>query len=257
LFRRRPRRCCGQIIDEKWFEAARRGGLLAGQRPVGERYRRLYRRDPAPSSSAASIPRASRWPRAASGPNTAPVGPSSPRWEPSPDYIGGFAVTAGHGETAVAETLQDRRRRLFPPSLVPGPRRSPGRRPSPKPCTDGCAPRLWAYAPDEALPIADLIGEKYRGNPSPPPAIPRPSLTTPRSSALFRLLDAERATGIALTESFAMDPAVLGLGPVFRPSRIALFRGRQDRARPGGQLMPNARAGILVNPPEPVAGARS
>ncbi|MBN8806841.1 MAG: methionine synthase [Sphingomonas sp.] len=70
---------------------------------------------------------------------------------------------------------------------------------------------LWGYAPDEQLTNEALIREQYRGiRPAPGyPACPDHSL----KPILFRLLDAHRATGISLTESYAMLPtaAVSGL----------------------------------------------
>src|SRR5690606_6201911 len=70
---------------------------------------------------------------------------------------------------------------------------------------------FWGYAPDEALSAEELIAEKYRGI-RPAPGYPaQPDHTEKRT--LFDLLDAERTTGISLTESFAMTPpaAVSGL----------------------------------------------
>ncbi len=63
---------------------------------------------------------------------------------------------------------------------------------------------LWAYAPDEQLTNEALIREKYRGiRPAPGyPACPEHS----QKALLFDMLDAHHATGISLTESFAMMP---------------------------------------------------
>jgi 5-methyltetrahydrofolate--homocysteine methyltransferase len=120
-----------------------------------------------------------------------------------PDYVGGFAVSAGFGEDAVAErfaranddyskilsqALADRLAEAFAEALHARVRRT-----------------LWGYAPDEALTAAELIGEAYRGI-RPAPGYPaQPDHTEKRT--LFDLLDAERAIGIRLTESFAMWPA--------------------------------------------------
>jgi 5-methyltetrahydrofolate--homocysteine methyltransferase len=64
---------------------------------------------------------------------------------------------------------------------------------------------FWGYAPDEALDNAALIREKYQGiRPAPGyPACPDHS----EKPGLFKLLDAEKAAGIVLTNSFAMLPA--------------------------------------------------
>jgi len=64
---------------------------------------------------------------------------------------------------------------------------------------------FWGYAADETLPISEIIGEKYRGI-RPAPGYPAQPDHTEKAT-LFGLLDATAATGIRLTESFAMWPA--------------------------------------------------
>ena len=119
------------------------------------------------------------------------------------DWIGGFAVTAGHGEAAVAErfkaagddysailsaALADRLAEAFAEAMHRKVRTE-----------------LWGYAPDEAFDLAAMIGEKYRGI---RPAAGYPAQPDHTEKAvLFQMLDAPRATGMALTESFAMTPA--------------------------------------------------
>jgi 5-methyltetrahydrofolate--homocysteine methyltransferase len=64
---------------------------------------------------------------------------------------------------------------------------------------------LCGFGRAEALSMAEIIREKYRGI-RPAPGYPAcPDHTEKRR--LFDLLGAERATGINLTESFAMHPA--------------------------------------------------
>ncbi|WP_373050512.1 vitamin B12 dependent-methionine synthase activation domain-containing protein, partial [Thalassovita aquimarina] len=63
---------------------------------------------------------------------------------------------------------------------------------------------LWAYAPDEALSNAELIREFYDGI-RPAPGYPAQPDHTEKTT-LFNLLDAEAATGVELTDSFAMWP---------------------------------------------------
>jgi 5-methyltetrahydrofolate--homocysteine methyltransferase len=72
---------------------------------------------------------------------------------------------------------------------------------------------LWAYAPGEQLTNEALIREQYRGiRPAPGyPACPDHSL----KPILFKLLDAHHATGISLTESFAMLPTAAVSGFYF------------------------------------------
>ena len=63
---------------------------------------------------------------------------------------------------------------------------------------------LWGYVPDEDFNADDLIAEKYQGI-RPAPGYPaQPDHTEKRT--LFNLLDAEKKTGIKLTESYAMWP---------------------------------------------------
>jgi 5-methyltetrahydrofolate--homocysteine methyltransferase len=65
--------------------------------------------------------------------------------------------------------------------------------------------RQWGFGRDENLSNTDLIAEKYRGI-RPAAGYPAtPDHTEKR--ILFELLEAERTTGISLTENFAMHPA--------------------------------------------------
>jgi 5-methyltetrahydrofolate--homocysteine methyltransferase len=126
-----------------------------------------------------------------------------------PDWIGGFAVTAGHGELAQAKAfrdagddysailftaLADRLAEAFAEALHRRVRTE-----------------LWGYAPDEPFDIEALIAERYRGI-RPAPGYPAQPDHTEKGT-LFRLLDATAQAGIELTESFAMTPpaAVSGL----------------------------------------------
>jgi len=118
------------------------------------------------------------------------------------DYIGGFAVTAGHGLDAfakefearhddygsiMAKALGDRLAEALAEFMH-------------KKARDFCG-----YGKDENLEMKDIIREKYRGI-RPAPGYPAcPDHTEKRT--LFSILDAERATGVGLTESFAMMPA--------------------------------------------------
>ncbi|MEQ1569265.1 MAG: methionine synthase [Myxococcota bacterium] len=71
----------------------------------------------------------------------------------------------------------------------------------------------WGYAPDEHLPIEDLIKERYEGI-RPAPGYPaQPDHTEKRT--LWSLLDAAARTGIELTESCAMWPAASVSGLYF------------------------------------------
>jgi 5-methyltetrahydrofolate--homocysteine methyltransferase len=128
-----------------------------------------------------------------------------------PDWIGAFAVTAGHGEAEIAAAykakgddynailaaaLADRLAEAFAEALHRKVRTE-----------------LWGYAPDEAFDIDVLIAEQYRGI-RPAPGYPAQPDHTEKAT-LFRLLDAENATGMAITESFAMTPAAAVSGLYF------------------------------------------
>ncbi len=118
------------------------------------------------------------------------------------DYVGGFVVTAGIEEIAIAErferanddyssimvkALADRFAEAFAERMHEVVRKE-----------------LWGYAADEAIAPEDLIGEPYRGI-RPAPGYPAQPDHTEKET-LFRLLDAEQKIGVKLTESYAMWP---------------------------------------------------
>ena len=125
------------------------------------------------------------------------------------DYVGGFAVTTGHGEDEaiekhiaktddynriMAKALCDRLAEAFAEAMHAKVRRE-----------------LWGYAKGEQLTNDDLILEKYQGI-RPAPGYPAQPDHTEKQT-LWTLMDVEAKSGITLTESFAMWPgaAVSGL----------------------------------------------
>ena len=142
----------------------------------------------------------------------------------TPDYMGGFAVTAGHNIDAVLadhdgddynqimiKALADRLAEAFAEYLHAQVRTS-----------------AWGYAADEALDNDGLIAERYQGiRPAPGyPACPDHS----EKSTLFGLLDATARTGIELTDSFAMSPAAAVSGWYFAHPQARYFGvGKIDR----------------------------
>ena len=119
-----------------------------------------------------------------------------------PDYIGGFTVTAGIGEEALAERFKaanDDYSGIMAKALADR-------------LAEALAERLharvrrefWGYAADETLGPDDLIAEKYRGI-RPAPGYPAQPDHTEKGT-LFDLLASEAAIGVRLTESFAMWP---------------------------------------------------
>jgi 5-methyltetrahydrofolate--homocysteine methyltransferase len=132
----------------------------------------------------------------------------APRQSGRGDYLGAFAVTAGHGSeelvrrfeadhddysAIMARALADRLAEAFAERL------------------HQVARRDWGYGRREQLTADELIEEKYRGI-RPAPGYPAcPDHT--EKWILFDLLGAERSAGIRLTESLAMIPpaSVCGL----------------------------------------------
>jgi 5-methyltetrahydrofolate--homocysteine methyltransferase len=118
------------------------------------------------------------------------------------DYIGGFAVTAGIGEEEklkAFEAAHDDYSKIMFKALADRLAEAFAEAMHRKVRTE-----LWGYAPEEALTNEELIAEKYQGI-RPAPGYPaQPDHTEKRT--LFDLLDAENATGMWLTESYAMSP---------------------------------------------------
>ncbi|MFN3169780.1 MAG: methionine synthase [Hyphomicrobiales bacterium] len=117
------------------------------------------------------------------------------------DYVGGFAVTAGHGEEEAIQALagDDDYKKIMIQALCDRLAEAFAEH-----MHERVRKEFWGYAADEALTPAELIGEKYAGI-RPAPGYPAQPDHTEKDT-LFRLLDAENATGINLTESFAMWP---------------------------------------------------
>ena len=188
-----------RIIEERWLEpkavvgfwpAARAGDDIAlyaddeRKAPIATLHtlrQQLGRRDGRPNVALADF-----------------VGPAEVR-----DYVGAFVVTAGVEDEAAArrferanddysailvKALADRLAEAFAEALHARVRRE-----------------LWGYAPEERFTPEELIAEPYRGI-RPAPGYPAQPDHTEKAT-LFSLLDAERAIGVKLTESFAMWPA--------------------------------------------------
>ncbi|MCZ7933729.1 methionine synthase [Agrobacterium leguminum] len=118
------------------------------------------------------------------------------------DYVGGFVVTAGIEEVAIAErferanddyssilvkALADRFAEAFAERMHERVRKE-----------------FWGYAPQENFNGDELIGEAYAGI-RPAPGYPAQPDHTEKKT-LFALLDATNAAGVELTESYAMWP---------------------------------------------------
>ena len=125
------------------------------------------------------------------------------------DYIGGFAVTSGHGEDAVAKKFEaagDDYSSILSKALADRLAEAFAERMHQRARTE-----FWGYANEENLSNEQLIEEKYQGI-RPAPGYPAQPDHTEKQT-LFALLEATEAVDITLTESFAMWPgaAVSGL----------------------------------------------
>ncbi|MFT4162787.1 methionine synthase [Shinella sp.] len=118
------------------------------------------------------------------------------------DYLGGFVVTAGIGEIAIAERFEranDDYNSILVKALADRFAEAFAER-----MHEYVRKELWGYAPDETFSPTDLIGEPYAGI-RPAPGYPAQPDHTEKTT-LFRLLDAEKEIGVELTESYAMWP---------------------------------------------------
>lgn len=187
-----------QVIDENWFAPKAVVGfwpanavgddvrLFTGEDRVDELAtlftlrQQLSKRDGKPNMALSDF--------------VAPVG--------TPDYLGGFVVTAGLEEVAIAERFE-RANDDYSSILV-------------KALADRYAEamaemmhqkvrkELWGYAADETFAVSELSEERYQGI-RPAPGYPAQPDHTEKTT-LFKLLDAENAVGVTLTESYAMWP---------------------------------------------------
>ncbi|MBL7964817.1 MAG: B12-binding domain-containing protein, partial [Flavobacteriales bacterium] len=136
----------------------------------------------------------------------------------TPDFIGGFAVSAGHGvdervkrfeaahddySAILLKALADRLAEAFAEKLH-----------------EVVREELWGY---EASPFTNeqLIKEEYQGI-RPAPGYPACPDHTEKAE-LFRLLEATKHTGISLTESLAMSPAAAVSGWYFAHPKAKYF----------------------------------
>ncbi len=165
------------------------------------------------------------------------------------DYLGAFAVTAGLGcdelakqfdrahddyNSILTKALADRLAEAFAEYL------------------HGQARHAWRYGQEERFSNEELINEQYRGI-RPAPGYPAQPDHTEKQT-LFQLLDAERQTGIRLTEHFAMHPAASVSGLYFAHPNARYFavdrltRDQvEDYARRKGMAVPEIERWLSPN----------
>jgi 5-methyltetrahydrofolate--homocysteine methyltransferase len=212
-----------RIVEERWFEArgvvgfwpANADGddiVLYADEDRGQELARLH-------TLRQQMSKTSGKPNSALADFVAPAGQGA-------DYVGAFAVTAGHGEAKAASrfraagddysailsaALADRLAEAFAESLHKQVRRE-----------------LWGYAAQESASLEDMLAERYQGI-RPAPGYPAQPDHTEKAT-LFSLLAAENHAGIELTESFAMSPAASVSGLYFSHPEAHYFGvGKIDR----------------------------
>ncbi|MDO9418239.1 methionine synthase, partial [Pararhizobium sp.] len=189
-----------QVIAEKWFAPKAIVGFWpAGT--VGDDIR-LYADDSRMVERATFFMLRQQMTKRDGRPNVSLSDFVAPAESGGQDYIGGFVVTAGIEEVAIAErferanddyssimvkALADRFAEAFAERLHEYVRKE-----------------LWAYAPEENFAPDALASEPYGGI-RPAPGYPAQPDHTEKAT-LFELLDAEAKIGVSLTESFAMWP---------------------------------------------------
>ena len=135
------------------------------------------------------------------------------------DYWGGFAVTTGIGcdeLVAVFEKNYDDYNSIMVKALADRLAEAFAER-----MHELVRKEFWAYSHDEVLSSEELIKEKYVGI-RPAPGYPACPDHTEKAT-LFEVLDAENATGIHLTESFAMYPTAAVSGFYFAHPQSRYF----------------------------------
>ncbi|WP_269932349.1 methionine synthase [Aminobacter sp. HY435] len=189
-----------KIIDEKWFAPKAVIGFWPAD-TVGDDIR-LFADDSRNKELATFFTLRQQLTKRDGRANVALSDFVAPSGSGKADYVGGFVVTAGIEEVAIAErferanddyssimvkALADRFAEAFAERMHERVRKE-----------------FWGYAEDEKLSGDELIGEAYHGI-RPAPGYPAQPDHTEKTT-LFRLLDAEKNAGVTLTESMAMWP---------------------------------------------------
>lgn len=135
------------------------------------------------------------------------------------DHIGAFVVSAGDGVQELCaqyEATHDDYSSIMVKAIADR-------------LAEACAEWLheyvrkeqWGYASDEQLENRDLIAERYQGIRPAPGYAACPDHT--EKLTLFRMLDAESAIGVTLTDSMAMNPASSVSGWYFAHDQASYF----------------------------------
>ncbi|MCF1468674.1 methionine synthase [Agrobacterium vitis] len=189
-----------KIIDETWFRPRAVVGFWPAN-SVGDDIR-LFKDDTRKEDLATFFTLRQQLSKRDGRPNVALSDFVAPVDSGVEDYVGGFVVTAGIEEVAIAErferanddyssimvkALADRFAEAFAERMHERVRKE-----------------FWGYGADETYTPEELISESYAGI-RPAPGYPAQPDHTEKVT-LFNLLDATATTGVTLTESYAMWP---------------------------------------------------
>ncbi len=214
-----------RLVEEKWLRARAVIGIFPAN-SVGDDDIHLIRMRPAQSSPVRLHHLRQQKPKPQDQSQLCLSDFIAPAQSGRADYLGAFALTAGIGieehvarfeaahddySSIMLKALADRLAEAFAERMHERVRRE-----------------FWGYAADEQLSSAALIREEYRGI-RPAPGYPACPDHTEKAT-LWKLLDAERAAGMRLTESFAMWPTAAVSGWYFSHPQAHYFGvGKIDR----------------------------
>ncbi|MEE8295830.1 MAG: vitamin B12 dependent-methionine synthase activation domain-containing protein, partial [Sphingomonadales bacterium] len=205
-----------KIISEKWIEAR----AVVGFWPAEAEDEVVTLGDPKTGKNIAGFHLLRQQVRKREGrPNYSLADFVAPKKAGLKDYLGGFVVTAGGGvdekakefeasgddyNAILLKALADRFAEAFAERMHERVRKE-----------------FWGYASDEKLSNEEIIRERYQGiRPAPGyPACPDHS----EKRTLFRILEAEKNSGVTLTENFAMWPAASVSGFYFSHPKAHFF----------------------------------
>ncbi|HXW72013.1 MAG TPA: methionine synthase [Methylocella sp.] len=189
-----------RVVEERWFDPKAVIGFWPAN-SLGDDIK-LYKGESRGDELATFFTLRQQLSRRDGRPNLALADFVAPAGAGKADYLGAFVVTAGAREdklskrfaqanddygSILVKALADRIAEAFAERMHERVRRE-----------------FWAYAPEECLSNEERINEAYRGI-RPAPGYPAQPDHTEKAT-LFRLLEAERRIGVALTESYAMWP---------------------------------------------------
>ena len=135
------------------------------------------------------------------------------------DYIGGFALTCGHGENELSERFRensDDYNSIMTKALADRLAEAFAER-----MHERVRKEFWGYSPKEEFDNDDLIREKYVGI-RPAHGYPAQPDHTEKGK-LFEILEAEKNIEVSLTDSYSMSPGASISGLYFSSPESAYF----------------------------------